>query len=119
MNLDKILVTIFGLIGIIFTYWFFLMKKDKEVLASENIDVIVDGGYSPSLVSIKKGQKTTLNFLRKDENSCLEQVLFPDFKIKKFLPLNKIIPIEIIPKNSGEYEFSCEMNMFHGKVVVK
>jgi hypothetical protein len=28
--MDKILVIIFGILGIAFTYWFFLMKKDKE-----------------------------------------------------------------------------------------
>lgn len=117
--MDKILVTIIGIAGIIFTYWFFLMKKDKEISVSGNINVIVDGGYSPSLISIKKGQKVTLNFLRKDKNSCLEQILFPDFKIKKHLPLNEIVPVEIMSQKTGEYEFSCEMGMFHGKLVVK
>lgn len=30
MSLDKILVLIIGFSGIAFTFWFFLMKKDKE-----------------------------------------------------------------------------------------
>lgn len=30
MSIDKILVGFFGLLGIVFTYWFFLMKKEKE-----------------------------------------------------------------------------------------
>ncbi|MCL4354435.1 cupredoxin domain-containing protein [Patescibacteria group bacterium] len=119
MTLDKILITITGFVGIVFTYWFFLMKKDKELSANGSIDVIVEGGYSPSLISVKKGQKTTLNFLRKDQNQCLEEILFPDFKIKKYLPLNKITPIEIEPQEAGEYGFVCSMNMFHGKVVAK
>ena len=117
--MDKAVVTIIGLVGIIFTYWFFLMKKDKEVSANGSIDVIVEGGYSPSLISVKKGQKVTLNFLRKDQNECLEEILFPDFKIKKYLPLNKVVSIEIQPKTAGEYGFVCGMNMFHGKVVAK
>ena len=29
MSPDKLIITIAGLISIIFTYWFFLMKKDK------------------------------------------------------------------------------------------
>lgn len=116
--MDKIIITVVGIFGIIFTYWFFLMKKDKEISASGSIDVIVDGGYSPSLLSVKKGQKVILNFLRKDENQCLEEILFPDFKIKKYLPLNTVVPIEIKPEKAGEYGFVCGMNMFHGKVVV-
>lgn len=117
--MDKIIVTVIGVLGIVFTYWFFLMKKDKEVKASDSVDVVVEGGYSPSLISIKKGQKLTLNFLRKDHNECLEEVVFPDFKIKKFLPLNKQVQIDIQPQKTGEYGFVCGMNMFHGKVVVK
>lgn len=31
MEIDKIIFTILGLTGIVFTYWFFLMKKDKEI----------------------------------------------------------------------------------------
>lgn len=27
--MDKIIVSIVGILGIIFTYWFFLMKKDR------------------------------------------------------------------------------------------
>ncbi len=117
--MDKIIVTFIGILGIVFTYWFFLMKKDKEISASGAIDIIVEGGYSPALISVKKGQKITLNFLRKDKNQCLEEILFPDFKIKKYLPLEKVVSIEIEPKEAGEYEFVCGMNMFHGKVVAK
>lgn len=28
--MDKIIVAIVGVLGIAFTYWFFLMRKDKE-----------------------------------------------------------------------------------------
>ena len=49
MAIDKVLVAIFGVLGIFFTYWFFLMKKDKIVEAQDSIDIIVEGGYSPQL----------------------------------------------------------------------
>lgn len=117
--MDKIIVTILGALSIVFTYWFFLFKNEKEVKANGAINVVVEGGYSPSLVSAKVNKKLVINFLRKDENSCLEEVVFPDFKIKKYLPLNKNVSIELHPKKKGEYKFKCGMNMFHGKVVVK
>lgn len=117
--MDKIVVTAIGIVGIIFTYWFFLMKKDKEVSANDSVDIIVEGGYSPSIISVNVGKKIKLNFLRKDSNSCLEQVIFPDFRIKKYLPLNKKVTIEINPQKAGEYTFICEMDMFHGKVIAK
>jgi plastocyanin domain-containing protein len=120
MNPDKILVLIGSILGIGFTYWFFLMKKDDEtvVVSGSSVDILVEGGYSPNIISIPKGKTTTINFFRKDQSSCLEEVLLPDFKIKKYLPLNKKISIQISPKESGTFEISCGMNMFHGKVKV-
>src|SRR5258707_1214883 len=119
MSLDKILVILFGTGGIAFTYWFFLMKKDEVVAALGNIDVIVEGGYTPSTISIPKGKTTKINFLRKDPSSCLEEFILPDYKIKKYLPLNKKVEIELTPTTAGEFGFHCGMNMFHGKIIVE
>lgn len=119
MSVDKIFVTIFSLAGIAFTFWFFLMKKEDVVSVRDSVDIIVDGGYSPSTISIPQGKTTKINFIRKDPSSCLEEVILSDFKIKKFLPLNQKVSIEITPKKDGTYPFSCGMNMFHGKIVVK
>lgn len=120
MTLDKIIVTIVGIIGIIFTYWFFLMKKDSKAVevTDNNIDIVVKGGYKPDIISLLKGKATTLNFLRTDPSSCLEEVVLPDFKVRKFLPLNRKVAILITPKEAGTYEIVCGMNMFHGKIIV-
>lgn len=119
MGLDKIIVLTSGLIGIIFTYWFFLMKNDKEVtVVGDSIDITVEGGYQPDVISIEKGKTTKINFLRKDPSSCLEEVVLSDFKIKKYLPMNKKVTIEIKPEKAGEFIFSCGMNMNHGKIKV-
>lgn len=120
MILDKILVILSGIIGIVFTFWFFLMKKEKEISAKNNeIDIKVSGGYSPEVISIPKGKMTKINFLRTDPTECLSEVVLADFKIKKQLPLNQKVSIEITPQKEGEYKFSCGMNMYHGKIIVK
>lgn len=95
------------------------MKKDKEISVTDSVDIIVEGGYNPSVISIPVGQKTTLNFIRKDTNSCLEEIVLGDFKIRKYLPLNQPIAIELNPKMTGEFGYSCGMNMFHGKIIVE
>ncbi len=119
MSLDKILALVFSISGIAYTYWFFLMRKEKELMAtSELVDIIVDGGYQPEVISIPVGKTTKLNFLRKDSSTCLEEVVLSDFKIKKYLPLNQKVSVVITPKNKGEYDFACGMNMFHGKLRV-
>lgn len=118
MSLDKLLVTLGGMGLIGFIWWFFFAKKDEVSLSGNNIEILVEGGYQPSTIKIKKNHKTTITLLRKDKNTCLEEFILPDFKIKKYLPLNEGVKITIFPEKSGEYPFHCGMNMFHGKVVV-
>ncbi len=108
-----------GVLGIAFTYWFFLKKEDKEIVVYDEVDIIVEGGYSPNVISIPKGKTTKINFIRKDPNSCLEEVVLGDFKIRKHLPLNQKVTIEITPQKSGEFSYACGMNMFHGKIIVR
>lgn len=117
--MDKLLVTIFGIAASVFTYWFFFGKKDKVLAVSGSVDIKVEGGYTPNVISVAKGKVATLNFMRKDENSCLEEVVIPDFDIRKELPLDKKISIEIIPQKSGTYLYSCGMGMYHGKIIVR
>lgn len=119
MAYNQIIVTVLGigLIGLI--YWFFLGKK-VDVVATENdqIDIEVQGGYSPESIKVKKDQPTTINFVRKDPSECLEEVVLADFNIRQFLPLNKKTSITITPKETGKFTFSCGMNMNHGTIEV-
>lgn len=118
--MDKLLVTFGGIGLIVFIWWFFFGKKENSAEAfGGKIEILVDGGYKPSIIRIKKGQKTTISITRKDPSSCLEEFILPDFKIKKFLPLGKKVDIEIVPDSIGEFGFHCGMNMFHGKVVIE
>ena len=119
MSIDKFFVAILSIAGMVFTYWFFLMKKEDVVSVTDSVDIVVEGGYTPNIISIPKGRTTKISFTRKDPSSCLEEVILGDFKIRKFLALNKKVTIEVTPQKAGEYPFSCGMNMFHGKIVVR
>lgn len=119
METSKAVVTLLGTLGIIFIYWFFLGKKEKEIKVESEVDIIVNGGYSPEVISIPKGKKTKLNFTRTDPTECLGEVVLSDFRVKRELPLNKKVTIEITPQKSGEFGYACGMNMYHGKIVVR
>jgi len=119
MGIDKYIVSLVSTLGIGFVYWFFLMKKENQVTVSDSVDIIVDGGYSPQTIVIKKGKTTKINFLRKDQSSCLEEVILGDFKTRRYLPLNKKVTIELKPKEEGEFIYACGMNMYHGKIIIK
>ena len=118
MTLDKIIVGVVSIAGMIGIYWFFLKRVTTAVMVDKSIDIIVDGGYVPEVISVKKDQKVDIHFFRKDPSSCLEEVIISDFKIKTYLPLNKKTTVTIRPAKTGNYQFSCGMNMFHGKIIV-
>ena len=74
--------------------WWFLWSKPKSLKVANQkgiqaVTIVVDGGYEPSYVVVQVGQPVQLNFDRKDPSSCLEEVLLPDFRIVKSLPLDR------------------------------
>jgi len=113
--MDKLLVTVFGLGAIGFIYWFFFGKNEE---ASTQTHVLVNGGYMPSTIKIPVGKSTTLMFTRTDANTCLEDFYIPDFKIKKYFPMNTPVTVTLLPPTRGTFGFHCGMNMFHGKIEV-
>lgn len=116
----NLIINIVGVILIILIYWFFFMKKEsKAVEVDKEIKIVVAGGYKPDVIKVKLGESTILKFYREDESSCLEEVVIPDLNVREHLVLNETTAIEIKPEKTGVYEFSCGMNMFHGKIVVE
>jgi plastocyanin domain-containing protein len=121
---NKVAVTLGGLGLIGLELWWFLFSKPKSQRVEarkgiQEVTVTVDGGYDPSRIVVQAGQLVRLNFLRRDPNSCLEEVRLPDFHIAQTLTLNKITTVEFTPTEPGNYEFVCGMNMFRGVIEVK
>lgn len=88
-----------------------------EVAASE-IVIVVDGGYRPNAVRARAGVPTRLVFDRRDDSACSEEVVIPDFGVRRFLPTGERTTIEITPATPGRYPFTCGMSMLRGTIVV-
>ena len=124
--MTKILVLIVAILLIGFILWWFFGKHQESVSEAQTennkqqqVKVIVDGGYQPQTVILKKNIPAQVIFHRQDPSSCLERVVFPDLGIDEFLPEKKDQIIAIDTSHTGEYDYACGMNMFHGKVIVK
>lgn len=75
-------------------------------------------GFTPPSVTLKAGVPARLTFIRKDEQNCGNEILLPDYDIRRELPLNQPVTIEFTPR-TGEISFTCGMNMLRGKVVAR
>lgn len=81
--------------------------------------ITVKGGYSPAVIRLKKGVPARLTFFRDETTSCSEEIVFPDFGIRRMLPAFENTIVELHPDEAGTYEFACGMNMLHGKLIVE
>ena len=81
---------------------------------------LTESGYQPATLNLKANVPAQLTFTRKTDATCGTEVQFPDFDIRKKLPLNKPVTIRFTPKKSGTLAFGCGMNMMiRGKLVVQ
>ena len=111
-----------GLIGA--ELWWFMFGKTKSQKAQvkrgiQEVDIVVDGGYTPDRIEVTAGEPVRLNFYRQDPSGCLEQVLLPDFNKALDLTLNETTSVEIVPEKPGDYTFTCGMNMYRGVVIAE
>ena len=87
--------------------------------ASAEVVIEVAGGYSPNTVRVKTGRPVRLVFDRKDDNPCSEEVVIPDFGVRKYLPHGERTTVEITPRAAGRYGFTCGMSMLRGSIIAE
>lgn len=106
---------------VLITWWFWLSRpRARSESGVKPIDILVDNGvYTPSRIEVPVGRPIILRFLRKDASPCAEKVLFNDFDIAADLPVGEPTDVVVIPKEAGEFEFTCQMQMYRGQLVVK
>jgi len=76
-------------------------------------------GFTPSEVHATKGAPLSLVFTRKSENTCATEIVFPELKIRRPLPLNEAVAVQLPTEMDHTYRFQCGMAMWQGAVVVK
>lgn len=81
--------------------------------------IVVHGGYDPAIVRVRAGVPVRLIFDRQENSPCSEEIVFPDFGIRRFLPAFEQTTIELTPKAPGRYEFTCGMSMLRGVMVAE
>jgi plastocyanin domain-containing protein len=124
MSADQVLVLIAGIIAIAAVNWWFFAGHRPAHAASavdgiQELTVVVDGGYSPSALLAQAGVPLRLTFDRRDRSGCSEEVVLPDFGIRRFLPSGAKTAIELPAPSAGRYEFTCGMGMLRGSLTVE
>ena len=85
----------------------------------QEVDIIVKGGYLPDVIAVERGKPVQLHFYRDEKNSCSEELLVPDFNIRRDLSAFQTTLVELLPQQAGTFVFTCGMGMLRGSLVVK
>lgn len=78
---------------------------------------ITEKGFEPSVLSVKTDSPVTLKVTRTTDNTCATAIKVSSKKIKKELPLNKTVNIELGKLDKGEIRFACGMDMMTGSII--
>lgn len=123
MDTAQLIVTGGGVAAIGFILWFFFGPRAATAAREgrsgvQEVEVVVQGGYTPDRIEVRQGRPVRLTFLRRESNPCTERVVFADFGITRSLPEGEPVSVEFTPERSGEYTFHCSMNMVRGTLKV-
>lgn len=120
----SIIINLAGLVLIATIVWWFWFSKPKiKATVISNNEVIKvkvkDGVYDPATIQVKVNAPFTLQFFREDASPCAESVVFATLNVSASLALNQPTNIHLTIPKAGEYEFTCQMAMYRGRLLAK
>ena len=125
MNATDWIVLAAGIAAIAWVNWYFFLAGRQAATATtgtggvQEVTITVHGGYEPAEVRLQKGVPARLVFDRQETSGCSEEVVLPDFGIRRFLPAFQKTTVELTPDRTGSFEFTCGMSMLRGRLVVQ
>lgn len=90
----------------------------KDTVQNVNLQV-TEKGFEPSSISVKPGTHVVLKITRKTNSTCATQVVIKEKKIKKDLPLNQEVSVDVGTLEKGKVKFACGMDMVSGFINVE
>lgn len=119
------IVVLAGAAAVAWVNWYFFLARRGSAVAEtreggvQEVTITVQGGYEPAEVKLRKGVPARLVFDRQETSGCSEEIVIPDFGVRKFLPAFQKTTVELKPESAGSFEFTCGMSMLRGRLVVE
>ena len=85
----------------------------------QEIRIRVKDGYDPATIFVEAGRPVRLYFYRDETSECSERVVFEDFGIDQKLPAFETTPVQLTPKEPGDYHFRCGKSVLKGRLVAQ
>lgn len=120
----RILVNVAAVAAAGFVVWWFWLYKPESVRAGvagglQVARILVKGGYDPQVLEVAANRPVRLVFRREETDPCSEKVVSERLGIAVDLPPHQEVTVDLDPLEPGEYAFSCQMGMMHGKLIAR
>jgi hypothetical protein len=80
---------------------------------------VIERGFEPPRVQVARGSRASIEFIRRSDTTCATDVVIESQNIRRELPLNQPVTVDVNAGAGGEIEFTCGMSMFKGAIVVQ
>ena len=85
---------------------------------AKELHVKVDAiGYHPDELHAPAGKPVRLIVTRTTDEGCGQELVVPSLKLKRDLPLNQPVTLDLTMPSSGKLAFTCGMDMMRGAIV--
>jgi plastocyanin domain-containing protein len=123
MSALDVMVVLGGIAAIVWVNWYFFLAARSKAAAGmaggvQEVTIRVKGGYDPADVQVQRGVPVRLVFDRQESSGCSEEIVIPDFGIRKYLPPHERTVVEFTPGEVGRFDFTCGMSMLRGRLTV-
>ena len=90
-------------------------KPNEQIISL----AVTEKGFVPDQIKVKPGTHLILKVTRKTDATCATQIKISEKKIKKDLPLNTEVVVDVGTLQKGKVTFACGMDMVTGFIKVE
>jgi plastocyanin domain-containing protein len=76
-------------------------------------------GYTPAEFTLAANAPVRLIFTRTTDEGCGQQLVIPALDVRRDLPLNQPVAVDLTMPAEGRLRFTCGMDMYDGTIVVQ
>lgn len=98
---------------------FSFAKAEAGVTSQTATIAVTEKGFEPSTIKIKANTPVQLRITRKTAATCATEISIPSRKLRRSLPLNTEVVIDLGTLGKGELKFACGMDMLSGVIIAE
>ncbi len=94
-------------------------RARRSADGTQEVRVVVEGGYRPSRIELEAGVPAVLRFERREDDPCTELLVSELWPSTHRLRAHAETEIRFTPQRPGRYAFTCGMGVYSGEFVVR